>query len=85
MQTVKIGEIKLYAFSQEFHTEDGIVRFGGHLPASSWAQAEQMVREIGAEFEGELVSSVCATCGAEEYYNALDPQDDSILEQDFLA
>lgn len=82
---VKTEEIKLYAFSQLFETEDGIVRFGGHLSATSPAQAEQLARQIGAQFDGELVSSVCAGCGSKEYYNDSDVPDDSILEQDFLT
>ncbi len=82
MNTVKAEQIRLYGFTQPFRTADGeIVLFGGHLAAESIEHAVQLASNINARLDGELVSNVCDGCGATNYYNNSNSEEDLILEQ----
>ena len=68
----KTEEIKCFAITQTFHTNKGTSAFAGHIYASSFAEAEQLAKQIGAKLDGEMVESVCFKCGEKEVFNNSD-------------
>ena len=72
----KPEEIALYVFTLMIRGE----RYGGHIPARSWEEAEQMVGMFGGEVDGRLVSTedsqskLCAICGGRITHDEEHPQ-----------
>lgn len=78
---IKITEIKTFAILQRFKTDEGEKMFGGHIYATSFAEADQLARQMGAELDGQLLESICEICGKVESFDPenTDEWDDEII------